>query len=381
MEIIISCPGKFHIFNLAKELDKKRNLKKIFVGSPLFLVKNEGVSIDKIYSIPIQYIFYAKSKIKSLNCFISDHFEPLIFDYIVSKYIKNADIFHGFPGWMLRSSEVAKKRNIIVVGEGSSTHILQREKILKEEYKKMDIDIKPHNIWEIKTQLREYDLFDYLLVPSDFAGKSYIEYGFAKEKIIRIPYGVNEMFFEEYQRKKKDEIIIVGTIGIRKGTHYLLDAYRRLKEKDKKLRLHLIGFFREDMREIIKRNIDIIDFIGAIKKRDLPEYFSSVDILVHPSLEEGFGILPLEAMASGLPVILSENTGVSEIVNDGEDGIVIKAGDAMQIYDKLKFLVENEHVRINMGIRAKEKARLYTWERYSNEYIEIFTNIVKKRKG
>ncbi len=381
MQVIISCPGKFHIFDVATFFEKYGVLAKVISGYPYFLLKNATIPKDKIYSIPVQYLSLLKQKIKLVNSFFPYGLEPVIFDYVCSKYLKNVDLFHGFPNWMLKSSRESQKKEIIVVAEGSSTHILYREKILQIEFKKLKIKFYPHNPLNIKRQLEEYEISNYILVPSEFAGKSYIEYGLPKEKIIKIPYGVTDLFFKEYPRKKKEEIIIVGTIGIVKGTHYLLEAYRRLKGKDKRLRLHLIGFFREDMKEIIRKNSDLIDFIGVIKKKDLPEYFSNVDIFIQPSLQEGFSILILEAMASGLPVIVSTNTGVNEIIKNGEDGLIVPICDSQAIYDKLKFLIENENMRISIGENARKKAKLYTWERYADEYIRIFEDIVKKRKN
>jgi len=381
MKVIISVPGRFHIFNLARELYKKGYLKKIITGSPLFVVKNENLPENFIYSIPVSYIYFLKSKLRFLNHFIPYSFEAVMFDYIASRYINGVDIFHGFPNWMLKSSIEAKKRDIIVVAEGSSTHILHRERLLSEEYKKLKIPYKPHDTLEIKRQIQEYEIADYIFAASEFVRKSFIEYGINEEKIIKIHYGVDDIFFKEIKREKKDEIIIVSTIGVRKGTHLLLEAYRRLKKEDKRLRLHLLGFFREDMREIIEINKDIIDFIGSIKKKELPEYFSKVDIFVQMSLEEGFSIMILEAMASELPVVVSENTGTSEIIDNGKDGFVLKYGDVEGLYVILKLLVSDIDLREKIGKNAREKAKEYNWERYGERCIETYERIIKERKN
>lgn len=379
MKVIISVPGRFHIFKLAGALEKEGYLKKIITGNPIFIMKNAGVSEDKIYSIPIQFIGYLKGKYKFLNFFIPYSFEAVTFDYIASKYVKGAEIFHGFPNWMLKSGIEAKKSGILVVGEGSSTHILHREKTLSEEYRKLNIKFKSHDTLEIKRQIDEYKICDCLFAPSELVKRSFIEYGMKEEKIIQIYYGVDEIFFKKIERKKKNEIIIAGTIGVIKGTHILLEAYRKIKKKEGRLKLHLIGFFREDMKDIIEKNRDIIDFIGPIRKNDLPEYFSTVDIFVQPSLDDGFSLIVLEAMASGLPIVVSENTGISEIIQEGYDGYVVPVCDIEAVYKRLCELVYDDKKRKFIGEEATKKAMLYKWERYAKSCIQAYKNILEKR--
>lgn len=382
MNILISVPGGPWLFHLARSLCKKRYLERIISANPLFILKKEGLPKEKVFSIPVRYIIYLRNKIPILSKFLPHSFAAKLFDKIVAKYLGNADIFIGFPNWMLASAKRAKKQGIVVIAEGSSTHILNRERILKKEYKKFNVPFNPVDPIEKERQCEEYEIADYIFIPSEFVRKSFINYGIPESKLIKVPYGADDNFFNKsFKSQKHNYFRIVSTIGIRKGNPYLLEAVKKLKSNGlENIQLHLIGPFREDIRQIIEKYRDTIDFIGNIPHSSLADYFNNADVFVQPSIEEGMSIMVLEAMASSLPVIVTPNTGTAEIIDNGKDGFLVKPFEWEEIYHWIRYLYNNPEEKKEIGYRARKKAMNFTWEKYSEKCIQEYERILQKEK-
>ena len=170
-------------------------------------------------------------------------------DYFLSNYfskraselidLNNTDILVGWSSFSKEAFLKAKKTNCIKILERGSTHIKYQEKILKMEYDELKIkpNLPSQNI--IQKELIEYELADYITIPSEFAKKTYLEYGVSESKLIKVPYGVDLKEFK-YLNKKRPEgdkfrLISVGTISIRKGSHILIEAFEQLSLKNSEL--------------------------------------------------------------------------------------------------------------------------------------------------
>ena len=220
----------------------------------------------------------------------------------------------------------SKKTNCIKILERGSTHIKYQEKILKMEYDELKIkpNLPSQNI--IEKELIEYELADYITIPSEFA-KTYLEYGISESKLIKVPYGVDLKEFKYLNKKRpkgdKFRIISVGTISIRKGSHILIEAFEQLSLNNSEL--IFVGTIENNFKKILKKfkKLKNVKFISKQKQENLKYFYNNSDIFVLYSLEEGLSMVQAQAMACGLPIICSENTGGSEIVDDGINGYVI----------------------------------------------------------
>jgi glycosyltransferase involved in cell wall biosynthesis len=116
-------------------------------------------------------------------------------------------------------------------------------------------------------------------------------------------------------------------------------------------------------------------------RKDIEFYYAAADAYAGPSLQDAYGMPPAEAMACGLPVIVSEAAGVSEIVTNGVDGMILDdPKDASKLATMIRRLYEDQEFRDRLGVKAAETARQYTWERNGRELSAIFDEIVR-RKG
>jgi glycosyltransferase involved in cell wall biosynthesis len=142
---------------------------------------------------------------------------------------------------------------------------------------------------------------------------------------------------------------------------YLLEAWRRLGLRDAEL--VLIGQPDQGGREILREFQGLYEWRGAVPKYAVEECFKSGDVLVLPSLSDSWGLVVTEAMACGIPAIVTANTGAP--VRDEVDGFVVAPGDSAELEERILFLYEHASIRKEMGVRAREHVvRAYTWGHY-----------------
>jgi glycosyltransferase involved in cell wall biosynthesis len=175
-------------------------------------------------------------------------------------------------------------------------------------------------------------------------------------------------------------LLLIGNDWKQKGLEILLGALCRVARPS--LRLLVVG---EDRPEL---------FVAAVRRRrlegrvrflpprsDVELYYAAADAYVAPSLEDAFALPVLEAMACGLPVIVSRRAGASEIVSDGVDGLILKdPRDPAELAEHIGRINADEDLRRRLGERAAETARRYTWERNAEEMHSIFTETLQERR-
>tara|TARA_B110000037_G_scaffold212517_1_gene265353 strand:+ start:440 stop:1615 length:1176 start_codon:yes stop_codon:yes gene_type:complete len=390
MKISIIVGGKFHAFNLAEQINKKKYLQQIITSYPKSYLKKYGVNKNKIYSIILKEIL--------LKIFNKINFLNHIFDYnyLLCEYFDNkasdninydkVDILVGWSGFSRKCFIKAKKFNCIKILERGSSHIKFQHKILTNEYKSLGIKPSVPSSQMIKKEIEEYDLADFICVPSQYVKETFIKYGIKKDKIIKIPYGVDlKEFCVVESKKRKDNkfrIISTGSISVRKGSHYLLEAFKELSLPNSEL--IFVGSFDPDFKKIIKRysNIKNIRFIKKQKQELLRNFYNDSDIFVICSIEEGLAMVQAQAMACGLPVICTTNTGGSEIIDDNINGYIIPIKDTQSLKDRIKKLYNDRRKLKQMSKSAYEKANNeLSWEKYGDRMLNTYRGLLKTKKN
>jgi len=131
------------------------------------------------------------------------------------------------------------------------------------------------------------------------------------------------------------------------------------------------------MWSIVKGN-NRIRHIPDVPKVELLRYYSNASVFVLPSVADAQPLVVLEAMACGLPVIVTENCGSTDFVRDGIDGFVIPIRDVEALKDRLLFLYKDEAKRRQMGDQARTRVQEFTWEQYGRRLIEVYHEISKR---
>lgn len=263
---------------------------------------------------------------------------------------------------------LCKQVNTMVIGEAVNAHPVFQDRLLNEEAKTRGIKYNA-NIQVRNKMLAEFDAVDYLLVSSRFVKRTFMENGYDEAKIIRLPYGVENIPHAAgvYSKKpvsnycKKIKVLCVGQITIRKGQSYLLKAIKLLNQtfKDPIFEQTLVG--RSEPAYMKCLNDLPVDFehIRHINNSDMTAFMAGFDIFVSPSLEDGFSVVVTEAMSAGLPIVTTNNNSAADIIDDGYNGIVVAAGDATAIKQVIERLVDEK-------ITGKKKD-LLSWKDYATQ--------------
>ena len=388
MKVSIIVGGKFHAFNLAEQINKKKSLKQIVTSYPKYKLKKYGISKEKIHSI-----FSKELLIKFLNklSFIDSIFD---YNYLLCEYFdfrasnninyKDTDILVGWSGFSKKCFIEAKKFDCIKILERGSSHIQFQKKILIEEYNSLGITPNVPSEKMINKELEEYNLADFICVPSEYVKESFLKYGIKESKIIKVPYGVDlQEFSLTKSEKKKDgkfRIISTGSISIRKGSHYLLEAFDNLKLPNSEL--IFIGNMSDDFKKIEKKysNIKNIKFIKKQNQEKLKFFYNDADLFILCSIEEGLAMVQAQAMACGLPVICTTNTGGSEIIDDDINGYVIPIRNSNILMDKIKILHKDRDKLKEMSKNAHAKANSQlSWKKYGDRMFDIYQKLLEDK--
>ncbi len=386
MKINIIVPGKFHAFELAKQLQKKNLLEKIITTYPKYLLTRFNIPKNKIKSFLlkelIQRIFIKFKFDVFLNKII--YFLNYFFEIYAANTInyEKINIIIGWSGCseasFLKSLQINNK--ILKILERGSTHILYQSKILNEEYQKFGIKNTPVDERIIKKETREYDIADYIMVPSEFAKNSFLSYKISEKKILKIPYGVDLSVFRKTENKPIGfNIVCAGQISFRKGSYYLLKAFSELKLRNSKL--ILVGHINQNIVQTIKpffSNNDII-FKGHVSQNKLKEIYDESHLFVTPSIEEGLAVVQAQAMASGIPLICTTNSGGADIVDENINGFVCPIRDINYLKQKILYLYENPRILKSFCDEAYQKSqKSLSWDFYGKKIVDTYENLIRK---
>jgi glycosyltransferase involved in cell wall biosynthesis len=176
-------------------------------------------------------------------------------------------------------------------------------------------------------------------------------------------------------------LLLVGNDWKNKGLPTLLGSLDRLREP--RVRLLVVG---QDTVEPYRKMIDRLGLGRRVTFRsprpDVEFYYAAADLYAGPSLEDAFGLPPLEAMACGLPVITSAQAGVSEVITEGVDGFVIdNPQDSAKLSDLIALLYQNQDLRKRVGEAAALTAKQYSWDRNARELGQVFQEVLRRRNS
>lgn len=230
-----------------------------------------------------------------------------------------------------------------------------------------------------KTFGEEIKLADYHIVASSFSEEALLYEGVDKSKIFKIPYGVDKNKFVTPKRdyiSGKLNVMFLGEINQRKGIYQLLEAAKYINNKN--IVFNIIGSGGEYYSELYAPYKEYVRFHGRIPFEDLLEQLSINHIFVFPTMGEGFGLVLLEAMAAGLPVITTPYCAGRDIVDEGSNGFIIDSCDTNDLIKKILWCYENLDKLEIMSNNARETAKKFSWERYNNGIVDAvkLSNII-----
>ena len=229
--------------------------------------------------------------------------------------------------------------------------------------------------WMLERMKRELNRADIILCPSLFVRDSMLTNGIPAEKCFINPFGVDTSVFKpRLQVPAKPRFIAVGTICLRKGHQYLFRAFEKVKQELPEAELICVGAYKSDFRLERPKWESTFTHINVLDHAALNELLGSCTAFVFPSCEEGFARVIPEAMATGLPIIASHESGATTLVDDGVEGLIVPAQQPEVIADAMLKVARDPVLgeRLGKAARAKGAAR-NSWQDYADRLLAEYT--------
>ena len=376
MKVAVSTIGRFHLFDLARQLKKRHYLSRLYTAYPHWKVDED--LRDDTKTFPWLNLLdhglarfgwqYLRQKV--------NWYAHVGHDYWVSRQLDDADIVVCLSSDGLQTFHAAHRKGIKAVCDRGSTHMRVQEDILSEEYAKYGrkFGYEPR---VMQRALEEYETADLIAVPSSFVRQTFLDQGTPTNKVAVIPYGVDVSLFKPVS--KEDDVfrvIYVGAMSFRKGIPYLLEALATLDLPN--FELVLVGGASEETKAIFERYEGNFRYLGFKPRTQLSYYYSQASVFVMASLEEGLALVQAQAMACGLPLIITPNTGGEDLITDGVEGFVVPIRNPEAIREKVLYLYENPDVRDRMAQAALERVQsLGGWNDYGQQAIDAYQKLLK----
>lgn len=299
-------------------------------------------------------------------------------NWVARSALADAKAVYSYETACVKTFQVAKKRNMACIYDVPAPEHDYVTNLLNEEIKDFPELNTPYwkyvlALQEQRTQWRrqEWELADVVIANSEFTKSSYAAAGLDVEKVRVVPYGAPPITSEVSLGSSQTEplrFLWAGTFGVRKGAHYLLKAWQKLQPNssaslDVYGALELPSALVNDLPKEIKIS-------GTVPHRELYELYRQADVLVFPTLCDGFGMVVTEAFAQGLPVITTNRAGAADLVKHGVNGLIIPAGDVDALAEALEWCLTHRQELKAMRQAALETAANWQWSDYRRTLIE-----------
>ncbi|MDB5562044.1 MAG: hypothetical protein JWN11_1462 [Hyphomicrobiales bacterium] len=344
-----------------------------------------GVPRAKIRSFPAMGAYYVAERLRAVSQADETRLaltEATEFsNHVARRGFGAASGFYGISGECLEQIQAAKRQGLWAVVEQIIAPRGVVERLVAAEAERFPD-------WQTKTvadpfaadfaarEKAEWAAADMVICPSEFVRRLVIETGIEPGKCVLVPYGVDARPIASPLERASGplRVLTVGEVGLRKGSPYVLAAARRLTGK---ATFRMVGPSR--LPQAVRTELaEALELKGVVPRSEMAAQLAWADVFLLPSVCEGSATSVYEALAAGLPVICTENTG--SVVRHGIDGFIVRSGDVDGIVAALEALNRNEALRHAMSDRAREQAAEFTVARYGERLLAALSVMPRTRR-
>jgi len=366
-----------YLYDWAKAIHQQGKLQTFYTGYPKFKLPDHKefpvCSYSAIVAKNLAMIKYIPENFRPSNrdLYLS---QDKAFDKRVAKNFTAAGFFIGMPGQCIKTFKRAKElgdKRILKHAMGSVKNLSE---ILSEEYEKRGLSLQketPFNSSYLKQLNKEYALADAHIMASSIGKNQLIEEGVPEKSIWVIPYAANSDIFKASHsspaNSKPFSIVFAGQLSVRKGFIYLQQALEQAGQKN--WACHAFGSQLNEVKQDLNSYTGKIPikFHGAVNQAELAEAMRKADVLVLPSIEDGFGLVVPQALNCGTPCIVSDAVGAKDIITHRENGSIFPSKNSSELYDELLWWSENK----------KQVHSCTSWEHSARLLIKFSEELVK----
>ncbi len=291
-------------------------------------------------------------------------------EMVARRGFHGADGLYAFSGDALEQMRAAKQQGLWTAVEQMIAPRDVVETLLDQEMMRFPkwagpVRDNPHARLFADREKAEWRLADVIVCPSEFVRKHVVACGGPEDRCVVVPYGVNASAAIDRPARMPGPIrvLTVGEVGLRKGSPYVVEAARLMEGA---ARFRMAGRVRvpDDVKQEISQWVELR---GIVPRSQIVEEFRWADVFLLPSLCEGSATAVYEALAAGLPVITTENTG--SVVRDGVEGFIVPVCDPEAIATAVRALADNPELRRSMSTNALLRAAEHTVESYGERLL------------
>jgi glycosyltransferase involved in cell wall biosynthesis len=300
----------------------------------------------------------------------------------IKKLVGKVDIIHLWPAAAMETLKAAEEVGIPTVLERPNAHTRFAFEAVGREFKRLGVALPPEDEYSFKPDLlnkeeEEYKRADYILCPSDFVLRTFLDQGMPGEKLVRHIYGYDEKaYFPDSPGRNTSaglNILFVGVCAVRKGVHFALEAWLK-SPASRNGKFRIAGTFLPGYAEHLSTmlNHPSIEVLGY--RNDVPELMRKSDILVLPSIEEGSPLVVSDAIGSGCVPLVSE-AGIGNC-RHMVTGLVHPVGDVATLTQQITMLHEDRALLQKLRAGALKTAPEITWTAAGRKLLRVYQEII-----
>ena len=305
---------------------------------------------------------------------------------VLLRSIRRPSMFIGLNSMSLESGLLAREHGVTYVLHSQWSHPNVQYAELSREYDRLGLSSVPLSRHRLDRQRKEFAVADLVWCASVRVRDSLIDNGVDASKLITVPFGIDLEHFQcglvERTAHSRFSILMVGSLVIGKGIHILLEAVLRSRVEDAELVLNgspdavSAGIIRKYQTSLAARQIKI-----SVGPSDPRSNFQKASVFVLASVDDSFGLVVLEAMAMGLPVIVSSGVGAKECIEEGGNGVVFPSRDIESLAEHLNRFYGDRQLCLKYGRRSLDIIRQYDVCIRSEELMQRLAESMDGRDG
>ena len=306
-------------------------------------------------------------------------------DWIVARRLEDLageiDIVHCWPSAALETLRTAKRLGIPTVLERPNAHTRFSFELAEKEAQRVGVPVHLDNAFRpavLNREEAEFAAADYLLCPSDFTAHTFIAQGFPPEKLLRHTYGFDEtLYFPDPQNlelKRKFTALFVGVDPVRKGLHLALQAWV-LSPASSDGTFVIAGTISREFQTRFREFLAHPSVVQLGFRRDVPELMRKADVLLLPSLEEGFGLVCVDAIGSGCVPVVS--TACTEVCVHMNNALVHEVGDVSTLRQQITMLYEDPMLLASLREGTLQSRHRLTWTAAGKQLLDVYVSARK----
>lgn len=383
MKIAIVVQGRFHAFDLARELTRG--------GHDVLVLTNYPKAVAERFAIPPSNLRtnVLHGAISRLGHKLDETLRAKIFERFLHRWFSRwaanvlreipLDVIHAFSGVceeLFRARTTTPRLRTLLRG---SAHIEEQFEILATEEKRADCYVDKPSDWIRARELREYELADVIFVLSHYAYRSFVERGVPPAKLRLLALGAQVSLFrpaaeivtERTRRIRGGEplrVLAVGSFSLQKGAWDHLKVVQALSNR---FRFRFVGTVVPEASSLQKRAADHMEFLPRVAQRDLPGHYAWGDLFLFLSLHDGYAVVLAQASAAGLPLIATTNSAAPDIITEGRNGWVLPIRAPDLVVERLRWCDSN---REQLGAMIEQVYQSFAprdWSDVAEDFVKI----------